>query len=160
MNRIEQIRQHMEAMIQKFGWFVQGVFPTAGSPGQEFSYSVGLHDKGLPEVLVIGLPMQSAHVLVNDVANYLVAQKEKGWHVGETLLNHDNWPMPFYLLPAADDTGTMYATGAHRRSSGAAKYLQVVWPDTQGLFPWQTGYEDRFRPEQSVLGFPAEVKGS
>ena len=30
--------------------------------------------------------------------------------------------------------------------------LQMVWPDPNGVFPWQPGYDARFRRAQPLLG--------
>ena len=138
---------------------VRGVFPTVESPGPTFVYSIGLHDKRLPELIAIGLPLESGHALINDVARLLLDHLERQTALPCGLISHANWPMPFHLLPAEAELAEEYATGAARRSEGAARYLQVCWPDTKGLFPWQKGFEQKFASMQPLLG-PAPGAGT
>jgi hypothetical protein len=35
--------------------------------------------------------------------------------------------------------------------------LQMVWPDPNGVFPWQPGYDARFRRAQPLLGEAPEA---
>jgi Domain of unknown function (DUF4262) len=38
--------------------------PEGRSP--PFAYTIGLHEQGLPELLMVGLPMETAHTLIMD----------------------------------------------------------------------------------------------
>jgi len=147
--------QHMEEVIEKFGWMVQGVFPTREDPDHlSFQYTIGLHDKGLPELLSFGLPMEAGTVLLNDVANHLLECKKTGaTHLGR--VDHERWPMPFYILDADTDEATEFATGAWFRSGEKATFVQVCWPDRQGRFPWEAGFEDEFVAVQPLIGKPS-----
>lgn len=145
-----QIWQQLEAHIERFGWAVQGVFPTTESPGLAFAYTIGLHDKGVPELLVIGLPPEVAQPLINTFARWVLARKAMGQPLtGEFQL--DGWAMVFHAVDALPVSAAEYATGAHRRSSGQARYLQLVWPDKAGLWPWDPQARREFIEAQPVL---------
>lgn len=146
--------QHMEAVIKQHGWMVQGVFPTVDDPDHvSFQYTIGLHDKSLPELLAFGLPAEAGMMLLNDVANYLIERQAVGLaFVGR--VDHERWPMPFYVLQADTEKAIEYATGAWNRSEGQASFLQVCWPDRQGRFPWHPGFEKEFVEMQPLVGTP------
>jgi hypothetical protein len=149
---IAKFRARMEEIIRQHGFMVQAVFPTADDPDSSpFQYTIGLHERELPELVSIGLPGDVGHALLNDVAAVIAQRKEAGEPLtGE--VHHDSWPMPFYLLAADASEAEEYATGARNRSSGQARYLQVCWPDKQGRFPWQADTEASYRNAQPLLG--------
>lgn len=151
---LQKYRQRMEALIEQHGWMVQAVFPTQDDPDHvSFQYTIGLHDQGLPELLAFGLPGESGMTLLNDVANHLLVCKATGQaFVGR--VEHARWPMPFYVLRAETETANEYATGAWNRSQGQASFLQVVWPDRQGRFPWHPAFEKEFVEMQPLVGQP------
>jgi len=150
-DRFDQIRAKGEEMIRRHGWMVQSVSPTQEQPGISYNYSIGLHAKGLPEILVIGLPLQIGHALVNDIVKLVMARKTMGsTFVGD--IAHPKWPTHFFLIEAQSDKAAEYALGADARSDGVAKYIQIVWPDKEGRFPWNPDATPEFRDAQPVLG--------
>ena len=150
--QLAKIRAQLESIIHRSGWAVQGVFPTEESPGPHFCYSIGLHDKGLPELLVFGLPLNIGQALINDVARMLMARQQESQALPLGKNSLENWPTPFILLEAEAALAEPYATGARRRSQGKASYLQVCWPDKAGRFPWQPGVNAGFLEAQPLLG--------
>lgn len=148
---IRNYRQRMEDIIERCGFMVQSVFPTADDPeGLPYSYTIGLHDQGLPELVVIGLPGDVGLTLLNDVAAYLKEKRKSGGDsTGE--FTSPAWPVSFHIIDAATAAAEEFATGARRRSTGAAKYLQVIWPDKNGQFPWNANASDSYKQSQVVL---------
>ncbi len=55
-------------LVEKQGWVVQFV----EDDRTPYAYTVGLHERGLPELLVTGLSTESATRILNSVAEYLV----------------------------------------------------------------------------------------
>lgn len=150
MNNIDAVRQRMESIIKRVGWMVQGVFPTRESPGPSFCYSIGLHDKGLPELLVFGLPMEVGTELINDIAGSLLAKPDEELSL-RGRFEHPKWPMPFELRQVSVNAAEQYAFGASRRSAGQATYLQIVWPDRNGRFPEEPGVSEGYLKAQPIL---------
>lgn len=156
-SRIADIARQREALIRQHGWMVQSVFPTQEMPGPSFAYTIGLHDQGVPEVLVIGLPAPVGHQLLNDVAQLLVDARKAKQPLPQGRVTHPRWPMAFYLLPTTGQAASEWATGALNRSAGQAEFLQVCWPDTHGRLPWEPRFERKFVQIQPVLGPPPAV---
>ena len=127
--------------VEKHGWAVQFV----ESDRTPYAYTVGLHERGLPELLVTGLAPQPAVRALNSVAEYLVdgGKPVPGERIligGELLLEvvqvqhpeaHMNVAVAFY--------------GADLRA------LQLVWPDDRGHLPWCAAFSNG-NVRQPVLG--------
>jgi Domain of unknown function (DUF4262) len=54
--------------IREHGWAVQFV----EDEGRPFAYAIGLHHRGLPELLMTGLPPLTANRLLNSIAHMMV----------------------------------------------------------------------------------------
>lgn len=63
-------------LIDQHGWAVIGVFPTSVDDGPPFSYTVGMTDRGLPELAVYGLDPRSAAGVLNAVAGHVLTAGE------------------------------------------------------------------------------------
>jgi hypothetical protein len=131
--------------VLEFGWSVVGI-PTDGTvPG--FAFTIGLrHSYRAPDLVMFGLPdvlaMQSC---LNTVAQRVAA----GEPVADGQVRHDVLAgYPVALRAVADGWHPTYlgaALGYYRQP--APEFLQVVWPDREGRFPWQDG-DERFRDSQ------------
>jgi len=146
--------ERMEKIIKEHGWMVQAVFPTTDDPDQySFQYTIGLHDRALPELVSTGLPGEVGHALLNEVVGVVTKRIEAGLPLlGK--IEVEDWSTSFYLLPADPDRAQELATAARNRSQGQAAYLQVCWPSQDGLFPWEPGASDEYRQAQPLLGNP------
>lgn len=154
-DRIAELTRHQEALIAEHGWMVQGVFQTAETQSQPaFAYTIGLHAKGLPEMLTIGLPPEAGHQLLNDIARIFLEAQAAQQAEPTGLMSHPRWPMPFYLLAAAAEDVSDWATGAVNRSQGLARFCQICWPDKAGRFPWEVTFSKKFLKIQPILARP------
>jgi len=139
--QIAQFKQQRLDMIAQHGWMIQGVGAGEGEPS--FSYTIGLTEKNLPELITIGLPLQVAHSILNELARRSsIGQSIEGEHT-----NLANMPLRVRVVESLKIIETKYAMGVsdvyptHHR-----QYLQLVWPDTEGRFPGESGYDsERFR---------------
>jgi hypothetical protein len=123
------------------GWVVQHV----EDGRRPFAYTVGLHDRGLPELLVTGLAAQRAQWLLNTVARRVIAGLElrAGQRIslsGATRLEFVDVEHPDAHLDMA-----LAIAGTHIRA------VQLVWADARGRWPWAPGFDDGVR-RQPVLG--------
>jgi hypothetical protein len=112
------------AAVQENGWIVQYV--TDRTP---FAYTIGLHERGLPELLVTGMPPHRARLVLNSVAEYLVnggrpVPGERMLIGGELLLD--------FVQVQHPDAHLKFAVSIY----GPLQALQLVWPDEQGHRPW------------------------
>lgn len=153
----EKLRAHMEALIAEYGMAVNPVSPSEESP--PFAYTVGQQPKGLPELIVFGLPPEVAGAMLYTLAGHMEAEDAAGRAVGAGFISVPDVPVRTALLDVTVEAASEYATVAHDRSDGLATYLQVVWPDESGLFPWETGYDAELRQYQRMLGSPPAPLG-
>ena len=132
--------------VEKEGWVVQFV----ESDRAPYAYTVGLHERGLPELLVTGLPPQSAARLLNSVAEYLVGggkpiPGERILIGGEVLLDVVQVQHP--------DAHMNVAVAFYGRE---LKALQLVWADDRGHRPWCAEFNNG-QVRQPVLGVRVDL---
>jgi hypothetical protein len=140
--RDERMRAYLQSCretIARHGGMIQGVFPTAISPGVGFSYTVGLTAAGLPELVISGLPMDLAGTLLNDAARTSLGAEIKA---GNTIADIANVSFKVIDAPKAE-------INLARRLYGAdvVRALQLVWPDDSGHYPGDAGWSLAGRQE-------------
>lgn len=150
----QRMRLHLEEVISRLGMAVQPILPSAATP--DYAYSVGQHPKGLPELIVFGIPPHPAAGLLYQLAEYIEAEHAAGRTVGPGTVLLEGFHMATALIEVPAEAACQYATHAHDRSNGEAKFLQAVWPDRKGLYPWQPGFDERYRSAQLIIGTPPD----
>src|SRR5687767_12106802 len=122
--------------IERCGWMVQAV---SGRP--RLAYTVGLTERGLPELVTTGLAPARAHVLLNSVAAAgLVLVPGESVQVGEQVLEVVEVPHP--------DAHLFTALALY---GDALRAVQLVWADERGHWPWCRAHRGS-RGGQAVLG--------
>ena len=144
---------NMEELILQYGHMVQGVFPTEDAPGPSFAYSVGLQDAGWPELIMVGVNINTATVIINDTIR-LYRAAEKKPTAGDCVEEVGNFPL--YLATVSNSALHEYLCQAVHRAERMGKpepaALQIVIPDRAGVFPWQPGYDHAYMdPAQPCL---------
>lgn len=115
-----------------------------------YAYSIGLWDSfEQPEVIVFGLPAESATDLLEAVAD--AADEGRPCVAGsqhQDLLQ--GYPVRFVAVPA--HLHAKYLPRACELYAGAPfPVVQLVWPDKQGRWPWHEGVRQGFRELQPLL---------
>lgn len=143
------------ANIREHGWFRTSVFQEEGHVG--FSYTTGLWlTLGFPEIIVFSLPSETAHAIL--------------WDVFREVKGGTKPPIGRRAEVFADRDGVFFPVSRdhYREHLGWSRWfyagdefpcLQLVWPDTHGVFPWQPSAEERFRnsqPDLSPRGWAVE----
>jgi hypothetical protein len=134
--------------VREHGWSVLWV---AG--GMDFAYTVGLwHTYRRPEAVMFGLDGQGMQHWLNDYVNHA---REHGWP------NEDE---PFHgvidgfatqLRPVHDSWHDALFGAANRFYGGAAVPVQqLVWPDRNGLWPWDEKATASSRNRQAFSWLP------
>lgn len=113
----------------------------------EFSYTVGLTELGLPELIVMAVRPDDAVRLLRLWGNYLL--DESAVLPGETLEAG-----PWLLQAVAVERPQQHLLVAHRFYGERLDALQLAWADDRGRWPWDAGHRAR-RAGQPVLGAPA-----
>lgn len=134
--------------IQQYGWSV--VLVAADERGPGWAFTIGLwHSHRVPELTMFGLEPYDMQSCLNDLAERAAD--------GQRLRPHQRWPdavghRPVVLEPVDPGWHRAFfsmAVGFYRRPG--LPLLQVLWPDSEGLYPWQPGSDPRFRDAQPWL---------
>jgi hypothetical protein len=141
----DKTREDYLALLRKtitaHGWAVQYV----DDDRTPFAYTIGLHDRGLPELLVTGLEPKRATWLLNTFAKRVVAG-------GMSAPGNQVW-LPagtrVELVAVAHPDAHLYMAVAI--GGPEIEAVQLVWADGRGRWPWAPGFDDGRRP-QPVLG--------
>lgn len=142
------------ALVETHGWMVQGVMGSNEMPS--FSYTVGLHSSyGHPEILLFGLNVQTAQQILNDVGGR-VREGEVFTHGQQDAKLFAGFPALFGEVPAHE--AERWLRVAHALAEGPVPTLQAVWPDPQGRFPWESGFDVQFAEAQPVLFVPPALR--
>jgi hypothetical protein len=133
---LEHVLTQQGLAIAAIGWAVTAVLP--GPAEAPYAYTVGLTAVAAPELIIAGLDHVVAHVLLNDAAQRVHRQGARWSHrhqVPDLLAGYD--------AVVIDGTGhdlihpgTAYA----RYGAAMVRLQQIVWPDPDGHFPWESGY--------------------
>lgn len=137
--------------IEKFGCHVISVF----DPEQQlppFTYSVGIRESaGAPDALVIGVRPELGHFLINEYN-----ERVRGGEQFVPGVPYDGFLEGFaiYVEPATDPTvRTEYTLGCTRRyDSEGYDVVQLVYPSTAGIWPWDEEAGEWFKANQPMLG--------
>ncbi|MDO8331358.1 MAG: DUF4262 domain-containing protein [Fluviicoccus sp.] len=148
------------ADVEQYGLHILGIFAEDNEP--EYAFSVGLYYRYRhPEILLIGLNSNTAKDLINDVAALIQegATFQPGNIYDEIIRGY---PVTFIAVDFAHYREYLgYANWFYRSLPAPYPALQMVWPDKEGRFPWQSGYDESFRHVQPLLGSaPKEKSGS
>jgi hypothetical protein len=140
-NTPEDYLDELRETIRKHGWAVQYV----DDDRRPFAYTVGLHHRGLPELLVTGLAPQRAAWLLNTFAKRAMT--------GSRPAPGDQVSLPagtrLEVVAVAHPDAHLYLAIAIEGPEIEA--VQLVWADDRGRWPWAPGFDDGRRP-QPVLG--------
>jgi hypothetical protein len=141
MNLYDKIR----AGIETHGHFVLTIFGTESAP--PFAYTIGLSEKYGHEIVVIGLPPEIGHPILNSAARLMAA--------GQLPLNTplvDIASMPVILRECSPELMGDYGIQAGRYyQRDDIKFLQLVWPDAAGRFPEDPQFDAHMRRVQPLL---------
>lgn len=147
MSNITAVLKKVADDIKKFGLAVITV-PSDGEV-PTLAYSIGLWGaRHHPEIVVFGLPPEVAHTIINDVGRRV--KNGKRFKDGDVVEKLANFPMAFVEVPRDRFEGHLNVALAYY-GHGEFTALQLVWPDTQGKFPWQPSYDEKLRRAQPVL---------
>ncbi len=135
--------------VEKFGWHVVGITPSAEGPA--YAFSVGLqHTLRHPEVCIFGLPVKVAQALINEVGR--LARQGTPVAVGKPIAGlAEGFDLQFLeVSPLYFQAYFGYAAWFYH--SYDFRMLQCVWPDKSGRWPWEPEFTEKFKQVQPVLG--------
>ncbi len=149
-DQINEYHRKVEDNIRKHGYHSTFVF---SDNGPSFCYSTGLYESfGIPELFISSLPQNLSHSLIEAYANEF--KTGNPITLGARLEDLTD-RFPVYLIEVANDKLKEYALSSVRfYGVRNYKYVQLIYPDTNGRFPGEEGYNY----DQVVFGEFAAMK--
>jgi Domain of unknown function (DUF4262) len=139
--------------IEQFGCSVMHIAAESDLP--PFAFSVGIsRSTGAPEVIVLGLKQPMAHFVVNEYNRRI--------RIGEAVVPGQRYGG---FVEGFDVLATSVHTSNYDEYLGYNLWLyhgpnfhviQLVYPSTSGVWPWEKPEGDWFRSWQPLLSQPAE----
>ena len=134
--------------VAEFGWHVILVPEEEETPA--FAFSIGLlHTFKHPEILVVGLPIDTMHQIINGIGESVRAGTTftEGQRSSEVLADYDCTFVKVAQKYYDDYLG--YAQWFYHGKDFPT--LQCVWPDREHRYPWHAEAAAWFRTQQPVL---------
>lgn len=134
--RLRVIQADMIKKIADHGWFILSIFE--GEKGEApFSYSLGANTVGLPDLIISGLALPGGKI-INDI----LKEARNGMELKEgiQLTQFADIPLVLRRLKPAQVRDRMFQAFSFYGHEDWDVF-QVVYPDPNGIFPGQEGYD-------------------
>lgn len=109
------------------------------------SYTVGLSDINLPEIFVFGIDPDNASYILNSAANLA-----KSYELKTDVPVTEVCNLAVMFKAVEPSSAEEYIRMANNRARQSLPAIQLVWPDADGVFPWETGYDESLRNAQPL----------
>ena len=139
---LDEYLDSLRDTIADHGWVVQFV----EDERRPFAYTIGLHERGLPELLITGMQAQTSARLLNSIAHMIVDD-------GTTLQPavHIDYQGEFLLEVVEVEHPDVHLKFAVSICGADIRAYQLVWTDDRRHWPWDRGWSHG-RRRQPVLG--------
>jgi Domain of unknown function (DUF4262) len=134
--------------VRKHGCHIVSIWD--GNP--QFAFAVGLFlNYGQAELVIFGLESADSASIINDVRDRAAAGRSyAAGDICDDIL--DDRQVAFAEVPLQAYVAYLgTAIWFYRKCRRPFPCLQIVWPDREGHFPWQTGYDAALKQYQPVL---------
>jgi hypothetical protein len=144
--------------VKEHGWARTSV--TGDNEGPGFSFTTGIWvNEGQPELLMFSMKGD----IVRDVFWDLYRSAKTGVALPVGVRTDAVFAnLPAYLFPVAKKHYANYLGWSRWFYAGDDfPCLHVVWPDRDGVFPWEPDFDDEFiadQPDLTELGWAKEVR--
>jgi hypothetical protein len=134
--------------VKKYGWHVSMFKAERDSPS--FCYTIGLWETYKhPEIICFGLPPMTMGQILNS-AGHLIKEGEKMPIYTRFNKLFERGDAVFLPINSEKEMLAYFGYGLWY-NKGMFPALQLVWGDTANKFPWEEGFESKFRPYQPLL---------
>ena len=135
--------------IKQYGWSIMHVFDDKNEL-PNFSYSVGIfHTFKQPEIIVYGMPNDSAQILINNVGSSL---KDTDIVEGKEYRGFINDQVPCVFRKVSQDHyKEHFGFNTWLYKNNDFPVMQLIWPDKGLKFPWDKGFDETKRQQQPLL---------
>jgi hypothetical protein len=144
--------EQLLAKIKEVGWHNVHIAGDKGLPA--FAFTIGhFYKQNHPELIVIGLPAETAHKLLNIAVVKVVGAKERIEPYKKYKDFTEGLSVAFVPVGIEHYNEYLgYAGWFYGSMSMPFPALQMVWPDKSGKYPWEKGYDKQFLQLQPILG--------
>jgi hypothetical protein len=140
--------------VGEHGWAISGRHGDEVAPPWAYSVGIWLTCQA-PELVLCGLPVENAAAIINAIGARVADGADYG--AGDVLDDVCPAPLAFRQVdPAWRASGSLLSISNCFYGMVRPPYLQVVWPDKQGRFPWDQGYQPRPDRMQPLLWLPPD----
>jgi len=138
----------LASIVADHGWAVMKVAAETDSPF--FAYSIGLYRTFRhAEIIVLGLPSETAHQLINDVGEAVRGGTAvAAGQTSDAFL--EGFACTFRRVPPHQYRAYL-GHGIRYYGTEAFPVLQLVYPDCRGRWPWEPGVSPEFLANQPIL---------
>lgn len=149
--------EKIEWMIETHGWALEAVVPdaTTDPPTPASAYSIGMRDAvDFPDVAVFGLAPAASNGLITLVADACRGGTQIPIGVEVVgLLDNDLRCVfaPIDPVTASDH----FATAVSWFRGEPLDMVQLMYPDRNGFLPYESGFDQRMRLAQPIIGEPS-----
>lgn len=145
------------ATVGEHGWAISGRHGGHSDRATPpWAYSVGMWVScQTPELVLCGLPVENGAAIINAIG----ARIADGMDYSAADILDDICPAPLALRPVDSSwRATDGLLGISNAFYGMVRppYLQVVWSDRNGRFPWDQGFHPGFDRLQPLLWLPRD----
>ncbi len=138
----------MLANIVRVGWAVLGIPGDEEGPG--YGFSIGLYRTfGHPEIILIGLPWETTHRFINSIGSAIEAGMR--YEAGKQYDDVAEGFLSAFALMDVRHYKAYIGTAGWFYQGWNFPVLQLVWPDRDGVFPWEANAKPGHRTQQPIL---------
>jgi len=150
VNRIlRELHKKTDRLISKGYWAIVSV-SDAKTP---FAYTIGLHSQNLPELIIVALPPEISHRILNTAG--LAATNASPFMHGDIIEKLSSHPLTIIDVINNEEHATqVYA----HYGTWDFKLQQLVVPDPKGRFHWDEDCDKIMPTLQPLLGNPPYKK--
>jgi hypothetical protein len=137
--------------VGEYGWAVSGIHGEGGVPPWAYSVGMWLTCQSV-ELVICGAPVENGASIINALG----ARLADGTDFGPDMVLSDVCPARLTFRPVEASwrsTGLLAASDAFY-GMVRPPYLQVVWADPEGRFPWEPEFRSTFEGWQPWLWMP------
>lgn len=146
---VPQAINEMKKKIASHGFAIMNILGKENEP--PFSYTVGLSKTyNHPELICFGLPFRTMNILFHTIVSDLIEKKG----VLKPLIPYEdfsNMPMEFACVESRFIQEYMCGVADYYADAYKVEAMQMLWPDPQGCFPYEKGYDEHYILAQPIL---------
>jgi hypothetical protein len=153
----KQLKRHIKRSIADSGFAILSVNPPPvfGANPVNYSYTVGLAQKGLPELFICGpIPNSVMGAILKNQAQAWLRERVATYEVRTDIVKStepDKLMRSSVRLLNAREAVEKYCVELRQRAPKGLYVAQVIYPDMANVLPGEEGYDTRYRQDLITL---------